>query len=64
MKEKLKFKIAMITYRAWHPLVFMVLSHCYRKNVIDSNQLHEILAKLDRTQEHFALEKASKHSLA
>jgi hypothetical protein len=62
--EKAKYLIAMIAYPAWHPLVNMVLSHCRRKGIISDSQWHEISAKLDRTQVHCCLEKASRRALA
>lgn len=63
MKERLKFRIAMLTYKAWHPLVVLVLIYCKRKCIITDAQLYEITAMLDRTQKHFAIEKASRHCL-
>lgn len=63
MSERFKYWVAKVTYRAWHPLVVIVLMHCYRSHIVTSEQLHEILAKLDRTQPHYALRKAYKRCL-
>lgn len=47
--------IAKITYRFWHPLVMSAICQLCPLT-INSRQLHEILARLDRTQKkHFRL---------
>lgn len=63
MKNRLIYALAMLTYRAWHPLVNMVLSHCQRRGIINDAQWHEIAARLDRTQVHCCLRQAAMRAL-
>ena len=64
MKERIKYMIASMTYRAWHPLVIIVLAHCHRQRVITCEQWYSISAMLDRTQpRYYALKMAANHTL-
>lgn len=63
MKNRVAYWLAMAAYPAWHPLVNMILSHCQRRGIINSYQWHEISARLDRTQIHCLLRRASMRAL-
>jgi hypothetical protein len=59
IKRKLLYAVAMLTYPVWHKLVVIVMFHCDQKHIINDAQLHEILARLDKTQVQCCLKKAA-----
>jgi hypothetical protein len=58
-----KYKLAMLTYSCWHPLIFKALVFAENRGIIDTRQWYKLAALLDRTQVHFVLKKASTNSL-
>jgi len=49
------------TYKIWHLPVYRCITHAYETQVIDSKQLHSLLALFDRTQkEYYRMEKSAR----
>lgn len=47
-----------LTYNIWHKPVFKIICGAYQSGIINSYQMHELLARFDRTQKkHYAMEK-------
>jgi hypothetical protein len=51
------YRVAMFTYKAWHPLVCSVVSRCKTEGIITEAQYYSLSATLDRTQTHCLLKK-------
>jgi hypothetical protein len=48
----MKQLILKITHRMWNREISRILCRAYEKQIINSYQLHELLAKFDPTQKH------------
>jgi len=46
------------TYKIWHKPVDLIIGEAYNKGIINSYQMHELLACFDRTnKKHYLMEK-------
>jgi hypothetical protein len=55
---KVKKLLVRWTYPIWKKPVGRILNHAYQKQIINSEQLHELAAMFDRTQpKHYLMEK-------
>ena len=46
------------TYKIWHKPLCRIIGEAYSKGIINSYQMHELLARFDRTQKkHYLMEK-------
>lgn len=56
--KKIKLLILDWTYPIWHPPLVKIICECQQKMIINNDQLHEILARFDRTQRsHYLMRK-------
>lgn len=55
--RKLKIIILRLTYDIWNPPISRIIRRMYEDGLINSRVLHEIHARIDKTQVHYRVEK-------
>jgi hypothetical protein len=58
----LEVKLIKLTHRMWNRQISRIICRAYNDNVIDSEQLHVLLAAFDPTQKHMVYGKYAEWS--